>query len=1178
MKKRKEDAMYSQIAKNGNLPLKLTSGRQLEPAGRSLAKCFALLLSAAIIFSALTIPSAAQTVTGVILGAVVDPTDMSVPAASVILINEATQEKRSTVTASDGNFVFPALLPAVYTVEVHAQGFETYRKVGNTLTASSRLSLGTIHLVVGSVAQTVSVTGAGLAVQTASSEGSDLVSSRQLDTISQRGREIVQLLNLLPGVQTSTGQESIGGTYSGIPTTGANGLPSTAMTVTIDGQDAMDTGSAGVYVSYESFDAIDQVQVLLNNYQAEYGRGGGGMINVVTKAGTNHFHGTIYSYLRNEDLNATDFFNNKQHLPKTEYRYLTEGGAFGGPVTIPGLFNTSRKHNLFFFYNIEGDPAMIFQGAIQLTLPTALERQGNFSQTSIVVKDPNTNAPFPGNIIPSSRVNPNTQALLNLFPAPNQLNPAITNGAYNWANNELAESGKLSNVFRVDYAPNEKNMLYFRGSVWNQSLTGYNGTGGMTNWPLFRNQLVFPVRSSTFDYTHVFSPTVVNEFEGTARRNYLIVPSPTSAQLKTIQRNQVGYNIGQLYPQINPLNLIPQATFSGISDSPSFTTFYGGRYPAHRTDTVFGLSDGLTVTRGSHTLKAGVWYDKVQEIGVPGGTWVGSFDYGVNANNPGNTNDPYANALLGNFNSYTEPNARVRPSGVAYEADWYVQDSWKISRRLTLELGLRSEYDTIYTSNNAGQLSEFTMATYNAAQAPLLYQPTLVNGQRMALNPVTGQTGTQALIGAYVPGTGNVQNGLITATNPNFPKSFVNSFGELLQPRFGFAWDVFGNGKTAIRGGLAKFNELLRIEVSDNNPPIVYNTTIEMGNLGSFLGAGGGVFFPVAVTGWQQNARAPNVYNLTLGVQQDIGFHTVAEVQYVGTLGRNLLAAENLETLPYGQRFLPSSLDSTTGKPLPDTFLVPLPGYTTITEEVTPATSNYNALQAKVNRRFTQNLEYGVSLSFSKMMDYGSTWPRYANPVTWAYSLSTQDQKFILVPNYTYSLPAFSRVWPNAFTRGLLDHWSLSGLMTFASGLPSAVTFTTTNGADLIGGGDAQRINETCNPYLSHGQRNALEMFNPACFAVPALGSPGNAPRTDVRGPGFNQWDMTLFKEFALKSEKRTLQFRWEAYNVFNHTQFSAMNTAAQFNPAGAQTNGQFGVPTADRNPRTMQLSLRLRF
>jgi hypothetical protein len=1127
----------------------------------------------------------AQTITGVISGTVTDPSGQVIPGADVTLINEGTRDTRFMTADSAGNFVFPGLLPGAYTVKVEATGFQTLQKTGNQLTPNQRLALGNLQLAIGALAETVNVSAVGASVQTASAEGSALLTTHQMDTLAQKGRDVVGMLNLLPGVETRDPVEAVGGNYSNVGTPRIGGLQSSTNTITVDGAPATDLGSAGSHVVYTAFDTASEVTVLLNSYQAEYGRSGGAIVNIVTRGGTKDYHGSLYYYKRHEMFNANTWWNNKNGAAKSRYRYLTEGLTIGGPVSIPGLFNKNRE-KLFFFFSVERNPALIPLGLQQFTMPTQLERNGDFSQTLdtagkvIAVNDPaNGKKQFTGNSIPAGRINKSAQALMNVFPFPNVTDRTITSGTYNYQFQESMKQAKLNFDGRVDYSPSSKDTFFFRVMTWGNSNDAWNGSGGMPGWPMVPDNLEFLVRTYVLGYTRIFSPTIVNEFHATARRdflNHLVAPAD---QLAKIQRSAIGFTAGQLHPEINPLDIIPQVSFgsSNIQKAPSFGGYWSDRYPAHRVDSVYTFSDGATLTRRSHTFKAGGYFERDVILSPPGSfiPWMGSFDFSRDTNNPLDANVPFATMLLGNFKTYTEPSTRFAPMADAYNIDWYIQDSWKLSRRLTVEIGLRMAYSTMYQQLDANTAS-FALTRYNPAQAPLLFQPTKVGSTRLALNPLTGQTTYAALIGAYVPGSGNPANGMVLSRDPNYPKQFVNNPGELPQPRFGVAWDVFGNGRTAVRFGFGMFNAIVRSEPRSDQPPVNYTPTIYYGNLDT-LKSQAGYLFPGSTTGWDVNSPTPGSYNLSFGIQQQLGYATVFEARYVGTLGKHLNLSQNLNTLPYGTRFLASSIDPTNNSPYPDSFLVPIKGYTTVTYNSNAYGSNYNSMQINVSRRFARKLEFTGGWTWAKWLDYSGTIPLYRPVHTWSYGLDGGDQTHKLIFTYTYDVPGLSRYWSNKFVRFAFDNWQLSGITMFASGQPSGVSFSQPGG-DLTGGGDGQRINVSGNPNLPYGDRVWNRMFDTSVFSVPGKGDPGNAPITVVRGPGRNDWDMTVFKNFPIKSETRALQFRWEFYNVFNHTQYSGIDTAATFDATGKQTKATFGQANGSRAARVMQGSLRLRF
>ena len=1131
--------------------------------------------------SVLAASAGAQSSTSTILGTVVDPTGAAVTGASVTLINEGTADERVVKSDNNGSFVVANLQPGNYTAKVESTGFQIYRKQGNALSASERLSLGRIQLSIGAVNETVNITAETSVVQSASSENSAVLTTQQLDSVTQRGRNVVGFLRLLPGVNTSGESEALhgaGGIGTGLPNVG--GVRAGALTIGVDGQQGQDNGSSNSYTTSVSLDAIAEVKVLLNTYQAEYGRNGGAVVNVVSKSGTKDFHGSAYWYKRHEMFNAQNFFNNAAipTIAKSRYRYITEGVTFGGPVTIPKLFNTSRQ-KLFFFLSLERNPSLEPSSITRLTMPTLLERQGNFSESTLKPKDPATGAPYPNNIIPANLINKSGQALVNVLTPPNSFDP---NGSYNYLFQDTKKGSRDQELFRIDYKATDKDSIFFRGTFFNTISEGYN----LTNWDFIKVKQTFINKHASLGYTRIITPSIVNELNLGVRRPQERLPFPDLASdLAKTRRPTSGFIAGQLYPSANPDQIVPQASFGGLQNSPNFGSFFATRFPQFEDDINWSIANNLTWIKRNHTFKFGIYAERDRVttgfgFNVP---WMGNFNFGTGGNNPGDTGNPYSNALTGAFQTYSEAQRPTKPSALAVNIDWFVQDSWKVAKNLTLEIGLRVAYFTPWDQTD-GLQSSFALGRYKRSDAPLQYRPALVNGARVAVNPLTGEVLNQVFVEKFVPNTGNPGNGFVTTRDGNYPAGFYEKSPELLQPRFGFAYDVFGTGKTAIRGGFAKTNQLVRYEPQSAGAPISFSPTVYNGNLGTFLGAGG-ILAPGNATGHDRFLKAPDYYNISLGVQQNIGFSTVIDVKYVTALGRNLATSRDINRVPYGARFLSQNQDPTktfsaanpAASVLPDSFFRPYPGYNGITYRESSGSSNYHSLQVTANRRYSHGLQYGVAYTFSKVMDYANL-PTYRSFREWSYGKADFDQTHVFVANYSYDLPKVSKLMPGRISRVVLDSWQISGITTLASGTPQQVSQSTTSGIDFTGGGDGQRITVTGDPRLPHGEHTVDHMFNTSVFRMSGFNDAGNAARDIYRGPGLIVSDLTLFKNIPIR-EKRALQLRWEVYNMFNHTNFSGVDNTARFNPAtGAQTNATFGRATSARNPRLMQVSVRFSF
>jgi hypothetical protein len=418
-----------------------------------------------------------------------------------------------------------------------------------------------------------------------------------------------------------------------------------------------------------------------------------------------------------------------------------------------------------------------------------------------------------------------------------------------------------------------------------------------------------------------------------------------------------------------------------------------------------------------------------------------------------------------------------------------------------------------------------------------------------------------------------------------FPGSLYETPAVSFGPRFGFAYDPFGNGKTAIRGGIGIFFDRPQGNVysgTNGQPPVAYTPTLYYGTLDSFLQSEGAVG-PSGVNapqvGEEQLAR---VTNFSFGVQRDIGYSTVIDVSYVGSIGRHLLYQNNINPIPMYARFDPANTDPTTGKPYPDNFLRPYLGLGNINVRSFGGTSSFNSMQLTLNRRMTRGLQFGVAYTYSKSLGLADndfdTQNVYFPLRERDYGLLGWDRTHVFVLNYSYQIPSLGRRWDSGLVDAILGGWQISGITTFASGSPLNPGFGTVDGADITGSTDGARIDIVGDPYLPEGERTFTRNFNTEAFARPASRSFGNAGIGYLRGPGTNNWDITISKRVPLGSETRYLQFRTEFFNAFNHTQFSGYDTTARFDATGKQVNANFGAYNGARDPRRIQLSLRLMF
>jgi hypothetical protein len=1124
-----------------------------------------------------------QIVTGSIAGTVTDSSGAVVAGADVTLLRPATGMVRTTTGDDGGNFQFGGLEPGDYTVRAGKRGFKMIEQSGVVLTTGQRLSVGGLVLEVGAVSETITVTASAATVQIVGADRGDLVDSRQIEDLMVRGRNVTDLIQLVPGVVMDSTNDDIGGSANFY----VQGSRSTSNNVTVDGVAMTDMGNGSQYKMVVSQSAVAEVRVLISNYQAEYGRMSGSNIQIVTKSGARAFHGEASYFKRHEQFNANNFFNNRLGLEPGRYRYNTLTYSIGGPLYIPGKFNRNRD-KLFFFWQQEYWPTHNSSSG-RVTVPTAAERIGDFSKSidinnrAITVRDPfNNRTPFPGNIVPASQINPNGQALLNMFPLPNYLDRSVSGGQYNFvfvSNNDLP---KLAQTFKLDYNLNASNILTGTILYYREDQTGTNGvTTASANWPQMRKTWSSHPKSLSTRYTRVISPSLLNEFGFSV----LSQPAWNSASDDAINsnlRSTVGFKAGQLFPGANPLGIVPDASFGGVTGAANIVT--EGRFPLYNAYYLVGWSDNLTWSRGNHTIKAGAyaeWFYRHQKKAV---NFNGAFTFATNANNPLDAGYAYGNAITGVFNSYTESSNAGWMKVNTHSLETFVQDTWRPLKRLTFDYGMRLYWISPITEQ-AGGMTSFVPGRYDPKQPMQLIRPAMVGGKRAGVHPVTGEVYPDAAIGAIAPGAGQLYNGMVVAAqNPDYPQGMVNPSGLRLGPRFGFVYNLTSKASTIVRGGLGVFYDRYRTEIFANNfiglPPLVSTPIVNYGQISQLL-TSAGLIYPTAVNAADPKGNLPRIMNFSFSIQRTLWGGIVLDTGYAGSLGRRLFWRRDLNVIPLGANFLPQNQDPTVaGRPLNANFERPIPGYTTILQSEPAGSSNYHSLQVSARRRFARHYQFGAAWTWSKTLDYNDADGDQVSTLVpvrvWNYGLASFDRTHVLALNYLMDVPKIPT--SNRMGKTLLHGWQLSGITRFVSGQPLGVGFSSTSGIDYTGTSSiSARIVVLGNPILPKSERSFSNNFRTAVFAPPAAGTVGTAARTIIRGPGINNWDLAIFKNFRMW-ERLRLQFRAEAYNVFNHTQFSGLDTTARFDATGAQINARLSEFTAARTPRQLQMALRLTF
>lgn len=1145
----------------------------------------------------LSAPPAAAQATGTVSGTVVDTADRVVPGATITIRNEATATTRTLVTDERGEFTLRAVEPGSYTVRVELTGFRTFEKRSNVVNAAGQLALGTIKLDIGGVTEVISVVAAGTTVEITNSDYSGLLTSTQISQIQTKGRDVMSLLRLMPGVRYEDDIEAMGESFgSNVPNVG--GQRRHWNQVTVDGLNGNELSGTSRFASATNLDAIAEVKVLLGSYKAEDGRSGGSNIKVVTKSGGIRYTGSAYYYARRDKWNANTWANIRNNLPTPKYHYDTYGFNLGGPVKLPGLFDQGRSKTLFFFYSMENPQAQQPGAVRKYMMPTELERRGDFSQTLdaagrlIVVRDPSTLAAFPGNVIPADRIDPNGRALMNLLPLPNRLDRTETAGIYNFIRQETPEKPRQNHVVKLDWRRTGNDSLTFSFNSFISVQRGSEITAGPEKWGYFNGKYDFGNNFFTLAHRHVFGANVVHEIYGGVRRQTEGFGTATDADLERLKRASVGFNVGQFHPELNPLGVLPVITLGlgNTASSVSNTNYtFDNRLGETAHDWFSSVTETVTWLKGRHNFKFGAYLEYMRNNEARGGLWMGQFNFSRNTSNPLDTNYAFSNLLLGVFGQYDEVDAYRSTRNRHWQSEWYAQDTWRPSSRLTVDYGARFLWYTPYRQANL-RTAAFVPERYDASKAPRLYYPARINGVNRAVDPVTGQALNEIYVGTFVPGTGDPANGMVTADDPSYPRGFRDTLAPAIEPRVGVAYDLFGNNTTKLHASAGVFHNAVLGGGSQGNlqgPPYFSQSSIFYNTLGTFMTQGTSLAQrPVGVNGLERHAKTPVAYRYTAGVQRDLGWGTVIDVSYVGSTNRNLEMQTNINPVPDGAKFVdlhPENIDPRNGRALPDDFLRPYRGYQAINIRSNWGESTYNSLQIQVNRRYIKGLQFGGAYTYARAFGVGDDDPASVSILrplnVWYYAPLGSNQRHNLTINYTYDLPDIGKVWDNRVAKLVLDGWQLSGENAWVSGDWDDVTLSTTDGFDFTGGSEGARPVLSGNPALKRSERDAETLwFNTAAFSRPSgRGDYGNTPRTVIQLPGINNWNLALFKNFALGGARKA-QFRVEAYNVLNTLQFRDIDRGARFDPAGVQVNANLGKATTARNPRIMQVSLRFNF
>ena len=1195
-----------------------------------------LVIMLAAVLAGLT-PASAQITTGNISGTVQDAQGAVVPGATIVITSETRGTSLAPVTTNEaGVYVIPNVTADVYTVEVSMDGFKNVRRTGIRVSGGDRVGVPPVTLETGTVAETVNVTAESQLVQSQSAERSHVIDTVQIENLPINHGNFASLTAFTPGViQSGRGADQSGQAASRLGGAGQNN-------VMMDGISAMDTGNNGQMLQM-NIESIGEVKVLTQGYQAEYGRSSGLQITAVTKSGTNRFRGSGYTLLTDSDWNENSWVNQKNGDLKPNSETKTYGYSVGGPVGKPGGDN-----KLFFFYAHEYRPsttAINNGNPIRLRVPTAAERAGDFSQTLDnngalfnLIRDYTTNLPCAagdtrgcfqdGGVvgrIPANRLYSTGVAVLNRYPLPNKAQ--AVNTTYNY---EVAAPSYDNLVqqpaIRVDYQLSTK--LRLTGKYSGERQKVFVRPGQIQGFSDVKQPYPF-ITNYAFTVNYTLTPTTFIEGTYGMIRNELadgneggVLVNEAANRLNGLANFPLLYpNAGVVNPDyyafevledVNPafwdgarMNLPPVFNWGGRIGAAPPNQRYPGWLNINRTQDV---AISLTKVMGRHTFKGGFYNNhsfKAQNTGV---SFQGTVNFGNDTNNLLDTGFGYANAALGIFTQYTQARDFIEGSMIYNNTEFYIQDNWKASNRLTLDYGLRftrqqPQYDQFQ------QMSNFFPEQWTRANAPILYVSGTLNGVRNAMDPRTGQiltapgaANTAAAIGTPIPGTGNPLNGIRQAGD-GIAKTGYTWPTLILGPRFGLAYDLSGDQSTVIRAGGGLFydrpdgNTVFGIP---NNPPVTTSQDLRNGQLQT-LGQGLS-FLPVpGMQTIQYEADVPAQWHWQAGVQRALPWSMVADISYVGNHGFNRFSVfqngtpTNLNAVDFGTAYLPQYQDPTLSSTVPagaaytTNLLRPYPGLGNINQQTSEFWDTYHSLQTSFTRRFRNGFSFGANYTYGisftgttglvKRLQHAPDGTVSVRPDQAAYEdlNKTLDRRpHYLKANTVWDLPNVNGM--GKIVGAILNDWQLAGVLTMGSGATYDLNFAYQNNGgnvNLTGSPDyGARIVYVGDPG-SGCSSNQYNQFNVASVTGPTFGSVGlESGRNIMRGCMDKTLDLSISRDIPVGGGRR-LEFRVDAFNALNTVVINNRQNQIQYNSPTDLTirNSQFlanGQPDPARlTPRT---------
>jgi hypothetical protein len=1134
-----------------------------------------------------------QTSFGRISGNVSDSGGSAVPNATVIVTDPSTSFSRTVTTDESGFYTVTNLPVGTYAVQVEMQNFKKAFREGNVVSADSRLTVD-ITLEVGEFSEVVVVTQtSGETVNTTSGEVAKVIDSQQVSNLALNGRNYYQLLSVIPGAVATTDDQL--DTNLATNTININGSRGVANNLTVDGGNNLNAGSNASQINNVGIDFIQEVKLQTSNFSAEYGRNSGAQINVITKRGTNKYHGSVFEFWRNDALDARSFF-----APAVPFlRYNNYGYSFNGPLPYfnfgenDGPALKSGKDKFFFFWGQEWKSIHRLAAVQTRTLPTTAELTGDFSFrlrgfdgvigtaddgvlrdpavagacTAPVVNSSGTvttpavrtacfggNNPALWNRIPIDRITVDGRAIADVYRRMTGLATSFSNstGANNSTFQPANNSDFRQELLRLDFIANAKHTIFGR-YVHDKNLV-LDPFGTFINSPLPTIQSARSRPGNGLQVGHLWN--ITSSFINEAKINFSWTDQRVPPANDYWARETYGFSYAQLFPNGGAYEgSIPDITFTGGTAPANFNG-------AARSLTALAhdsmISDTVTLIKGDHTIKAGGVYNfsKVYQNGRS--TYAGLLAF--NTNRPGSTGQVFGDALLGNFRTYSEfsidPAAHFR----FQQYDAFVTDSWRMTKNFSVEIGVRFQYGTpFYTRGN--NITNFDPSLYDPLRAV-----TVTAGGGVTITP-----GSNRFNGLIRAGDGVPESERINVPNWNSPDVLGVPTGAprglyeakpYFMPRVGFAYSPFGDGKTAIRGGFGMYYDRIEGNIIFpliSNPPFVNSLSFENGNLSNIRGGAASALTQFAtINAIDPELKTPYSMNFSLGVQRELPWGLFAEANFVGNLGRNLTRNPDINAIPFG-----GGQNNT---------LRPYKGFSAINQRKSDSNSYYYAGQFYIAKRKGDFLGTG-SYTWSKVLTDASNFndnPEDPFNRIFNYGPATFDRRHVFVATYTYA-PSWFRTNSSGWVRTLLDGFELSGITRYQTGRPYTITANT-----LTTGSRRSDVYEGVPLYL----KDDRQWLNPAAFGRAADSRRGTAGAGIVYGPDFLVFDFSARKKIRF-NESMNLNLQIDLFNAFNRANFSNMGTNvssfATDNVTGA-IGGGFGVLNTSGPGRTMQLGARFVF